>query len=230
MKTTLFSKQDKFKFSLRSKLFVIIAFISLALLTKCTVISFYPLYTDDELIRDDRIIGKWMSRLEREEVSKDSIVWEISFLETKQSENSKNIFRSGTQNQFTHSLKLYPYSNAKDAIIFDLHIVKLENKLYFDFLLEEYNNDNLFTAMHLMPIHTFARIEVGEQITVKWFNGEVLEDLLKNNKIRIRHERRKDDVFLLTAKPKELQKFIIKYEEQNEAFLDDLSFILTPHS
>jgi hypothetical protein len=54
--------------------------LSIILLTisGCTVLSFYPLYTDDVLIRNDKIIGKWETN---EGIFGNSkiLVWEIIF-------------------------------------------------------------------------------------------------------------------------------------------------------
>ena len=51
-----------------------------------------------------------------------------------------------------------------------------------------------------------------------------LADLLKNNKIRISHEtihkKYQDDSYILTASTDELQKFLIKYGNDPNAFVD----------
>ncbi len=199
------------------------------ILTHCTVISFYPLYTNDELVRDDRIIGKWMSQLIDEEKSSDSLIWEIHFDEKKWKKKMNNPMDRGSEeipNLMQYTLLIYPADDIHDKVEFSIHIVKLEDNLYLDFLLEDINSDNILMNMHLLPVHTFAKLEIKNEITIKWLDGDFLEDLLKNNKIRIRHEQR-SDVSLLTAKPKELQKFIIKYSDYKDAYLDDLSFILS---
>ena len=38
---------------------IIIGLLVTVIVSSCTVLSFYPLYTDKELVRDDRIIGEW---------------------------------------------------------------------------------------------------------------------------------------------------------------------------
>lgn len=199
-----------------------------SLLTRCTVMSFYPLYTPNELVKDDRIIGKWMSRLVKEETSSDSIIWEIELQDKKWKKKVYNPVDKGNKqvkNKLTYTLKIYPAKNPDELAVFDIHIIKLKNNYYLDFLLEEMETDYIFTVMHLLPVHTFAKIEIAEEMTIKWLDGDFLEKLLDANKIRIRHEKR-EDASLLTAKPKELQKFIIKYSDNEDAYLDDLSFIL----
>ena len=205
----------------------ILSFSFFALLvSQCTVMSFYPLYTKDELVKDDRIVGTWMSKLTTEEVSEDSLVWNINPYKNNKVSTSKD-----NPKDKTYWLKIYPYENPKDVVEFEIHIVDLEGKLYLDFLIEEIPYENVFASIHLMPVHTFAQLEVKDkELTVKWFNNELLEKLLKENKIRIRHEKRKDGAQLLTAKPKELQKFVIKYSNRKDVYNENLSWNLTPWS
>lgn len=40
---------------------IVTGLLATVILSSCTVLSFYPLYTEKELVRDDRIIGKWQS-------------------------------------------------------------------------------------------------------------------------------------------------------------------------
>lgn len=200
----------------------------LLIFTKCTVISFYPLYTTNELVKDDRIIGKWMSKLIREEISSDSIIWEIEFKDKQWKDRISNQLNNESKQiktKTTYSLKIYPAENPAELAVFDIHIVKLRNEYFLDFLLEDMETDYIFTVMHLLPVHTFAKIEIDKNLTIKWLDSEFLEKLLDTHKIKIRHEKR-DDALLLTAKPKKLQKFIIKYSENEDAYLDNLSFVL----
>ncbi len=220
----------------KSKLpLITFGFILLLLIfSQCTVISFYPLYTQKELVRDDRIVGKWMSKLIKEEVSEDSMVWEINFREKKWKNKLRNNVVKGNKqvsNSFTYKLKIYSANQDDDNTAeFDVHIVKLNDDFFLDFLLDDWDTDNAFSVMHVLPVHTFAKLEVGEgKFTVKWLDGDFLEELLEGNKIRIRHEKRKD-ASLLTAKPKELQKFIIKYADNEDAYEEDLSFDLSPYN
>ncbi len=221
-------KQQILKYGIAVMLFI----LGILGLSQCTVISFYPLYTPDELVLDDRIIGTWMSRLTSEEVSSDSLVWEISFKDKKWKKKVNNNLDKGSEqipNKLTYTLKMYPADNIENAAIYDIHIVKLENGVFLDFLLEDVKLDNEFAGFHLMTVHTFAKLEIGDEIIVKWFDDEFLQSLIDDKKIRIRHERREESS-LLTAKPKELQRFINKYSNNKDAYFNDLSFALSPYS
>jgi hypothetical protein len=204
----------------------------IVLISSCTILSFYPLYTDNVLIKDDRIIGKWQS-IKRESTNvgasySDTLIWEISFMKEIWRKKLNNPFDRGDKkipNQFTYTLNIYDKSNPQDCAEFHLHLVKLGSKTYLDFFPEEWNKYNNILAVHLMYVHTFAKVEINQQLEIQWFDSEWLQEMFDENRIRIKHEN--NGVYtLLTAKPEELQQFIIKYSDDKEAFSEDLKYIL----
>jgi hypothetical protein len=227
---------------MKKKTIVLLFAISATLLSGCLVQSFYPLYTEKELIRDDRIIGEWYSFLDHDKRD-DSLVWKITFKEEIPDKNNKNFFtRKNKPNKFKYDLTVIDYSMLnldeipkslhKDLLDlmtahFDLHIVKLKEQLYIDIFPDtEFELLNIMQAIHLMGNHSFAKIKIEEQIKVNWINPDWLKELIDKNKVRIRHEN--NGVYtLLTAKPKELQKFLLKYEDNIEAYEDGFGQVLT---
>ena len=216
---------------------IISIIISLICITSCTVLSFYPLYTVDKLIIDDRITGKWLSL----DNNNDSLVWEISFDGKNKSSESKstgepipefldktieNMKIKKKANNYRYSLKLYEFGYPESEVKFNLHIVKLEDKTYLNFFPENFDVNNDIMSFHLMPVNTFAKVEIGEQVEIHWFSSEWLEEKFKKNKIRIKHEKN-ENYTLLTAKPKELQKFFIKYSDDEGAYSKDMHYNLT---
>jgi hypothetical protein len=82
-------------------------------------------------------------------------------------------------------------------------------------------------SFHIVPVHTFAKVSVSKsQLQINWYDQNWLEKLIKENKIRIHHEYN-GDYILLTAGPKELQKFVTKYVNSEEAFKDGMEAKLT---
>jgi len=82
-------------------------------------------------------------------------------------------------------------------------------------------------SFHIVPVHTFAKLKVtSNQLQINWFDQDWLEKLIKENKIRIHHEYN-GDYILLTALPKELQKFVTKYVDSEEAFKDGIEAVLS---
>lgn len=204
------------------------------LISSCTVLSFYPLYTKNELLKDDKIIGQWQSINEGGNIGgpgpfyRDTLIWEISFEKEIWRKKLNNPFDRGDKkipNQFTYTLNVYDKYSPEDNAEFHLHLVKLGDKTYLDFFPEEWNKNNDILAIHLMFVHTFAKVEISDQIEIQWFDSDWLQQMFDENKIRIKHEN--NGVYtLLTAKPEELQKFIIKYSDDKKAFSEVLKYTL----
>lgn len=184
-------------------------------LSGCVVYSFYPLYNDDDLFENDLLTGQWYDT--------DSTLWKFEHPLVGEKGNKK-------VDKATYHLKLK--AKDKDGFskhVFEVNIVELKEQYFIDFYIEDYepeDNIELFN-IHLIPVHTFAKLDIKENMLhINWFNQEWLENLIKQNKIRIHHESN-DDIILLTAKPGELQKFVTKYVNSDTAFDDGLEAELT---
>jgi hypothetical protein len=219
---------------MKTRIIAIILFAT-AFISSCTVLSFYPLFTEKELIRDDRIIGKWQSLNNKDvfptsmsETQIDTMIWEISFQNEIWKKKINNPFDRGSEkipNNFTYTLRIYDQSAPANAAEFHLHLVKLGDILFIDLFPEEWQKSNTILSIHLISVHTFAKIEIGNKLEINWFDADLLQKLLDENKIRIKHEN--NGVYnLLTAKPEELQKFVIKYAKEDKAFDSALRYTL----
>jgi hypothetical protein len=215
---------------------ILVALLATVFVSGCTVLSFYPLYTEKELIRDDRIIGKWQSLNNKDiyptsenKTEIDTMIWEISYQKTVWKKKINNPFDRGSEdipNKFTYTLRIYDKSVQENNTEFHLHLVKLGNYLFVDFFPEEWQKNDTFLAVHLICVHTFAKIEIGDKLEINWFDSEFLQKLFDDNKIRIKHEN--NGVYtLLTAKPEELQKFVLKYANEDKAFSDLMKYTLS---
>jgi hypothetical protein len=68
-----------------------------------------------------------------------------------------------------------------------------------------------------------------DEVLIKWFNEEWLRTLFDQNRIKIAHEAILDEIpkdaddktYILTASTEELQKFLIKYGNEDAAFDGD---------
>ena len=212
----------------KKKIFISVV-ILMSIISGCSVLSFYPLYTDDVLIRNDKIIGKWESY--EGLFGSETLVWEITFKEEKWVKKHNIPFDRGSRtepNKFAYSLFLYYSDNPERQTEFQLHLVELDGKTYLDFFLENWEPDNTILGFHLMGVHTFAKVNIeNDSIVIHWFDADWFANKLENNKIRIKHEKNSANI-LLTAKPKELQKFVSKYSNDEDAFDDDFILILKP--
>jgi hypothetical protein len=177
----------------------------------CIVYSFYPLYTEKDLFPNDLLTGNW--------VDGDSAEWKFEHAYFGK-EIPENI------DSTSYILKVKDKDDKESK--FSVHIIKLGGHYFLDFYLEDFlENDVLdLASFHIVPVHTFAKVSVSKnQIQINWYDQDWLEKLIKENKIRIRHEYN-GDYILLTASSKELQKFVTKYVNSEEAFKDGMEAIL----
>ncbi len=199
---------------MKTRNFLFVLFIAV-LFSGCIVYSFYPLYNKEDLFANDILTGEW--------TDDDGTVWQFehSYFGEKVPANIDST---------SYTLKFEDSATGEIAEKeFSVHIVKLKGHYFLDFYLEDYTNDEDFTLydFHIIPVHTFAKLTVEtNKLTINWFDQDWLEELIDENKIRIHHEDN-DDFILLTAKPDELQKFVTKYVNSEEAFEDGLEVVLT---
>ena len=182
------------------------------LFSSCVVFSFYPIYTEKDLFPNEILTGKWMDE--------DSTFWtfEHPYKGEKVPENIDST-----------SYILHTQDKDNKETEFDVHIIKLEGHYIVDFFLEDFDGyDDLgIAAFHIVPVHTFAKLTVDDnEIKFNWFDPEWLKELIEANKIRIHHEDNGESI-LLTAKANELQKFVKKYVEEEDAFDDGVDLSLT---
>ena len=193
---------------------VILSFALFFFISGCVVYSFYPLYTEKDLFPNTLLLGKWLDE--------EGTQWnfEYAYKGEKVPENVDSTSYFLTQK--------YKDAAFQDSSIFSVHVIKLGANYFLDFYLEDFMNDDfLLKNFHIIPVHTFAKLTVDEnKLEIHCFYQEWLEDLLEKNLIRIHHENN-GDFILLTAKPAELQKFVLKYADDEQAFKDGLEAVLT---
>ncbi len=192
-------------------------------LSGCVVYSFYPLYTEKDLFANDILLGEWFEEDDQEILfNADDSEWIFKhpFIGKKE---------KGIIDSTAYVLTMKTVEDGKEIVSeFRVYVIKLAGQYFLDFYLEEFLEDEDLTlaSFHIVPVHTFAKLTVEhDKLVINWFDQEWLEDLIKENKIRIHHENN-DDYILLTAKPKELQKFVAKYVNSAEAFDDGLEVVL----
>jgi len=191
----------------------------LLFLSGCVVYSFYPLYSEQDLFVNDILTGQWM------ETDDDSAsleeadgiwIFEHPYIDKKKSNERDSL-------SYVLTLKAKEGESYVESV-FDVHLIKLGGKYFLDFYLHDFleGDDITLGDFHVVPVHTFAKLEVTDNgLFINWFDPEWLEELVRQNKIRIHHEDN-GDFILLTAKTSELQKFVSKYVNSKEAFDEGL--------
>ena len=191
------------------------------ILFNACVPSIHPLYHVEDLVSEDRILGKWGQKEDPGEA------WDVREAWTFEKLPGKKNFLGTESKESVYPGYLLTIDEGNAPAKFEARILQLDGQLFMDMYpwneynynqIEEIENDWL--KMHLYPVHTFARIRFeGESLIIEPFNPDFITDLLERNKIRISHEE-VDGSFILTAGTDELQKFVIKFGREQEAYID----------
>jgi len=189
----------------------ILAFGLLVVLLNSCVYSLFPIYTDDTLVYFPELLGRW-------EMEGDEDYIEFSNLPAE-----KDLFGNSSETESAEPAKVKNYrvvimedGDKKDYVG---HIAEIGK----DFFLDLYPNVQDYDATlysNLMPVHTFIKLKfIDDQLDLTSFDLEKLKNLFESNLIRLRHEY-VDGSILITAQPKEIQKFLDRYSDDESVFED----------
>lgn len=179
---------------MKSKLKVI-AFYTLALiLSGCVVPSLHPLFTENDLIFDANLVGRWTSTEPNE------------MLEFKQTK--------------TKDYECIYVDKDNKSGKFIAGLGKIRNTTYLDIYPSEPDmTENAFFKAHLLPTHSFVKIELSkDSLRLCSMSPDSTNSLLKSKPNAAKHEKLEDST-VLTASTKELRKFILKYGNDKKAEL-----------
>lgn len=177
-------------------------YLAMMAMTSCLVSSLHPFYKEKDIYFDPVMTGSWLDG--------DSCLWTIDanmasagFMEPEQSDQKYRI---------TY------YEEQDKAGIFVGTLFQINGVPYVDFYPDpdEDQCTTELTCWHHFPTHTLARVQYSkDSILLYWFGEDWLNELLEQNRIRIKHETVEISSgysrHVLTASTDELQKFIRKY-------------------
>jgi hypothetical protein len=163
-----------------------------AFLSGC-VPSLHPLYTDADLAYDPALVGEWSS------------------------EGSSETWTFTGDSEKEYKLVYVDKDGAKGE--FDVHLVKVKDRLFLDFFPKDPElQQNDFYKMHLLPVHTFMKVEqIEPTLIMSPLNPEWLGKYLEENPDAIAHDE-VDDRLVLTAGTKELQAFLLEHVDDKDAW------------
>ncbi len=180
--------------------------LALLLVTGCIVTSVNPLYTEKDLVFDPALVGAW-----GEDNDKDTWAFEKAAQKKYKLLHTDGKGRTGTFE--AHLVKLGKYQ------FLDLHLIDPGEK-------EEWQiNELAAVAMIMRPGHLFFKVsQIQATLQLSALHEDWLQKLLEKDPKAIQHERiqfgTNDYRNVLTAETKDLQKFVLKYADSEEAFGD----------
>lgn len=169
--------------------------LGIAVLLAGCVPSLQPLYTGNDLVSDNTLLGTWVGEGESE-----GETW--VFKQAKNKVYDLTITCDGEPAEFEACLV-----RLGGATFMDTYPINLGKKLKNDYL-----------QTHVIPSHNFARVKVREDVLlVEMLNPAWLEELLDKDDDAIAHDS-VDDETVLTASTADLQKFFRKYADSDDPF------------
>ena len=118
------------------------------------------------------------------------------------------------------SYRMTMYDNG-GAQVYEMNLAKIGGDLFMDLYIDGSDNDLDDFSMVLFPVHTFLKVELKDgQLDLINFDWQKLNKLFESNLIRIRHEN-VNGTILITAQPKELEKFLDQYSNDESVFDND---------
>ena len=183
-----------------------------AILGGCVpVMSLHPLYTEKDVVFEERFLGKWV-----DDPNSPDTTWEFNRVE--ETNNAYNLVFSDEEGK-------------KGSFV--AHLVKLGSRLFLDVYpneppweIEDPNKLELpYNSFFLIPAHTFIKIDFnGPQLKMWLTNDEEMKKLLKEEPNAVKHTFIEDKL-ILTAPTKELQEFVLKYADDKRVFRSDIVLI-----
>ncbi len=145
--------------------------------------------------------------------------WEPMF---KEVEKRTAQFKGAAYVTRDESYKMIVMDNGERSV-YQVHVVAIGEDYFMDlYPLPEFSN-NAFQS-NLFPVHTFMKVNMDDgKMVLTMFDLDKLNDLFESNLIRLRHEI-VDGTVLITAQPKEIQKFLDKYSNDESVFEDIESY------
>lgn len=144
-----------------------------------------------------------------------------------------------------YALKYKNYSTKKGVMPtkenLEVNLTNIDDNIYIDFYpYRDETSDpyegirlksgySLFDNMHVehgdfaynfIPAHTFAKVGFkGENMVLTYFDADKIEDLIRKNRVRLKHEI-VDDAIVITASTEELRSFLKKYGNDEDLYGD----------
>jgi hypothetical protein len=165
-------------------------------LAGCIVTSIYPYYTDKDLVLDPAVLGKWVEKGKTNETSE-----YVKFEPMGTNGYWATVFGTDETNSF------------------EVHLFRLKTQMFVDSFPTN-------RSLDFVPVHQVSKVtQISPVLETANLNYDWLDTLLKKHPKAIRHmvlrEKSGDESggrIILTADTQELQRFILKYINNTNAW------------
>lgn len=188
--------------SMKKKLIFIAAMGAFIIILSQCVPSLHPFFKEEDIIEGKKLSGYWAS----------------------EDENTWLYIAPGREGHLLldrEKTNILSDDTTKNSSLFLVTLFELKNRKFIDLYPSDKNlNATHFYKSQTVKAHSLSKLEPGKDSIVLYFqNPDYIEQLLQERRIRIKHERLKEN-FVLTAPTTELQKFVVKYMDDEKAFVE----------
>jgi len=169
-----------------------VGFYLLAVVLGGCLPSLHPLYTDQTLVFEEKLTGKWLDG---------NKIWE---------------FKKGEEKAY--DMRVF---DGKEGL-FKAHLVKLGDMMFLDIFPDDETLKDMqdLYKVHIVPAHTFMKVEqMDPNLVLRMMNPDKVSELLENDPDLLKHEK-VDDGIVLTASTEQLQEFMLRYANEEDIFGD----------
>ena len=170
-------------------------FAVMLFLAGCVVTSIYPYYADKDLVFDRAVLGDW-----------------VEAGQTNEPSEYMRFEPMGTNGYWVTGL------GGSETNSFEVRLFRLKEQLFIDTCPTNRSLDSV-------PVHQVSKVmKIGPRIETANLNYDWLKKLLEKNPKAIRHMvlrdpgEEKNGRIVLTADTQELQRFILKYSDNTNAW------------
>lgn len=173
-----------------------LAAAALVLVCAGCIRTLHPLYTRDDVTFDPAIVGTWKPP---EEEGKER--W---------------VFRKGGPKHYG----VTQIDNEGNKGKLEARLVELDGHRFLDFYPEKpQEEENNFYLLHLQPVHTFVKVVgTGETLRLAPMDPRWLQNYLEEHPDALEYQEVEKGPPLLTASTKQLQKFVLKHADDEDAW------------
>jgi len=222
---------------------IVVIFGAAVLLAGC-ITSLHPFYTEENLIFDPSLLGTWVvidPETGREE-AEDGMTWTF----TQSGEKGYDLIVTEKEfvlgellgplmDQFVETItsaltgKQGAPSQPPDAsgkksepgepAEFEARLFRIEKSVFMDIIPSgKAAIKNTFYLMHTVPVHTLWRVSIKKrEVRLEMLDSKWFEKMIEQKKVTVGYAV-SDDRYVLTASTEELQKFLLQYGKNAEAF------------
>ncbi|MBN1972730.1 MAG: hypothetical protein JW787_03770 [Sedimentisphaerales bacterium] len=172
------------------------------------VMTLNPFYDDSNIVFEEKLLGSWVD-------------------DTNEPDTTWNFFRG--EDDPNNSYKLILTDNEGKKGIFTAHLVKLDNKLFFDLYPSEMPTEDPnkvdweYNGLFFLPVHTFIKIDnIDSQLILRTTLQSKMKELFEEHPNAIEYKEIEDRL-IITSSTKELQAFVLKYLEDERLFSDKIT-------